>query len=335
MREYGSATVKSRISGSSSAGGSSSGSGGGVLLGALGVLAFSFSFPATDWALDGGHGLGPWTVTGLRGVLAGLLALGCLRAGRVPVPERRHWRGLAAVALGCVVGFPLLTTFALQTAGSAHSAVVIGVLPLATAVVSAARNRTRLSPWFWGAALAGAAVVAAFALQQNHGRPTGADLCLLAALLVCAVGYAEGGRLARSMPGWQVICWGVVAALPLTALAAAVALAVEPVGLTVHSVVGLGYLAAVSQFGGFVVWYRGMAAIGVPRASQLQLAQPLLTLLWSVLLLGERLPLSALVAAVLVLGCIATTQRAGAAARPVAPAVSTGEPAVSNGGRRS
>lgn len=303
-----------------------------MLLAGLGVLAFSFSFPATDWALDGGHGLGPWTVTGVRGVLAGLLALGCLLGGRVPVPDRRHWRGLAAVALGCVVGFPLLTTLALQTSSTAHSAVVIGVLPLATAVVSAVRNRTRLSPWFWGAALAGAAVVAVFALQQNHGRPTGADLCLLGALLVCAVGYAEGGRLARSMPGWQVIAWGVVAALPVTALTAAIALTVEPVGLTVHSVVGLGYLAAVSQFGGFVVWYRGMAVIGVPRASQLQLAQPLLTLLWSVLLLGERLPLSALVAAVLVLGCIATTQRVGGT-RPAAPAVLTGGPAVSNGGQ--
>lgn len=300
------------------------------------MLAFSFSFPATDWALDGGRGFGPWTATGIRGVLAGLLALGCLLGGRVPVPERRHWRGLAAVALGCVVGFPLLTTLALQTSSSAHSAVVIGVLPLATAAVSAVRNRTTLSPWFWGAALAGAAVVAAFALQQNHGRPTGADLCLLGALLVCAVGYAEGGRLARELPGWQVIAWGVVVALPVTALTAVIALTVEPVGLTVHSVAGIGYLAAVSQFGGFVVWYRGMAVIGVPRASQLQLAQPLLTLLWSVLLLGERLPLSALVAAVLVLGCIATTQRvgaAGSAARPAAPAVLTGGPVVSNGGR--
>ncbi len=308
-----------------------------MLLAGLGVLSFSFSFPATDWALDGGRGLGPWTVTGLRGVLAGLLALGCLVGGRVPVPERRHWRGLAAVALGCVVGFPLLTTFALQTAGSAHSAVVIGVLPLATAVVSALRSRTRLSRSYWGAAVAGAVVVAAFTLLQNHGRPTGADLYLVAALLVCAVGYAEGGRLARDLPGWQVIAWAVVAALPLTAVTAAVAPAVEPVGLTAHAVVGVGYLAAVSQFGGFVLWYRGMAAIGVPRASQLQLAQPLLTLLWSVLLLGERLPPAAPAAAVLVLGCIAITQRVGArrtaVTRPAATTVLTGGPVVSNGGR--
>ena len=312
------------------------------------MLAFSFTFPATDWALDGGRGLGPWTVTGVRGVLAALIALTCLRAGRVPVPARRHWRGLFAVALGCVVSFPLLSTLALRTSSSAHSAVVIGLLPLATAAASAGLNRTRLSPWFWGAALAGALVVVVFALDQNHGRPTTADLFLLAALLVCSLGYAEGGRLAREMPGWQVIGWAAVAALPVTAVTAAVALAVEPVRLTAHAVTGLAYLAAVSQFGGFVVWYRGMAAIGVPRASQLQLAQPSLTLVWSVLLLGEHLPVSALVAAVLVLACIATTQRVGrpGRARVGAPdgdlhgdpgrdldRVSTGGPAMSHRGR--
>jgi drug/metabolite transporter (DMT)-like permease len=53
-----------------------------------------------------------------------------------------------------------------------------------------------------------------------------------------------------------------------------------------------------------------MAAIGVLKASQLQLAQPLLTLVWSVLLLGEHLsPLAPLTAAA-VLACIAVTQRA-------------------------
>jgi drug/metabolite transporter (DMT)-like permease len=122
-----------------------------------------------------------------------------------------------------------------------------------------------------------------------------ADLYLLGALVTCAAGYAEGGRLARHMPGWQVIAWAVVAALPVTALTCAVALPAEPVRWTVHGIGGLAYLAAVSQFGGFFVWYRGLAVLGVPRASQLQLAQPLLTLIWSVLILGERLLLEGIV----------------------------------------
>ncbi|GAA4963298.1 hypothetical protein GCM10023238_33430 [Streptomyces heliomycini] len=56
---------------------------------------------------------------------------------------------------------------------------------------------------------------------------------------------------------------------------------------------GLLWVAAGSQFLGLIVWYRGMAAIGIPKASQLQLAQPLLTLVWSVLLLNEHLTVAA------------------------------------------
>ena len=128
---------------------------------------------------------------------------------------------------------------------------------------------------------------------------------------MCAAGYVEGGRLAAVMPGWQVVGWALVGALPLTLPAAVVALAGEPVRLTGESVGGLVWVAVVSQFLGLLVWYRGMAAIGVARASQLQLAQPVLTLVWSAALLGEHLGAATLPAAVAVLVCVAVTQRAG------------------------
>ncbi|MFI2607142.1 DMT family transporter [Kitasatospora sp. NPDC018619] len=279
----------------------------GTALAALGVASFSLTFPATAWALTG---FGPWSATGLRGVLAALLAALYLAAVRARLPRRGQWPGLLVVSAGCVLGFPLLTTLALGTSSTAHSAVVIGVLPLATAVVSALRTGRRPSRAFWAAALAGAAAVLVFTLVQSHGRPTLADLYLFAAVLLCAAGYAEGGRLSRDLPGGQVIAWAVLVALPATLLTAVLGLGAEPVRLGAKALVGLGYAAAVSQLGGLVLWYRGMASIGVPRASQLQLAQPLLTLVWSVLLLGERLPAAALPTAVVVLVCIALTQRA-------------------------
>ncbi|UQA96431.1 DMT family transporter [Streptomyces halobius] len=278
----------------------------GVLLAALAVASFSLTFPATAWALEG---MGPWTVVTLRSALAAALAGGCLAAFRVPVPERRHWAGIAVVAGGVVLGFPLLTTLALQTSTTSHAAVVVGLLPLTTAAFSAVRTGARPSRTFWIASLAGAVVVIGFALQQSGGTPSSGDLFLFAALLVCAAGYTEGGRLARHMPGWQVIGWALMLALPLTVSGAAVALATEPLRLTAHTVGGLLWLAVGSQFLGLVVWCRGMAAIGVSKASQLQLAQPLLTLVWSVLLLGERLPPAAPTAALAVLVCIAITQR--------------------------
>ncbi|MFF0201595.1 DMT family transporter [Streptomyces sp. NPDC005017] len=279
----------------------------GVLQAALGVTAFSLTFPATAWGLEG---FGPWSLVAVRAVLAALIAGGCLLALRIPLPARAHWPGLAVVAAGVVVGFPLLTTLALQTSTTAHAAVVVGLLPLTTALFSALRTGTRPSRTFWLAALAGAAAVAAFTVQQSGGALGGADLYLFGALLVCAAGYTEGGRLARVMPGWQVIGWALVLCLPLAVAASAVALSHEPAELTAHSVAGLLWVAAGSQFLGLVVWYRGMAAIGIPKASQLQLAQPLLTLVWSVLLLGEHLTVAAPLTAAAVLVCIAVTQRA-------------------------
>ena len=270
------------------------------------MLSFSLSFPATVWAMDG---LGPWTATGVRGVLAALVAGACLLAVRAPLPARAHWPALAVVAIGCVIGFPLLTTLALQTSTSAHSAIVIGLLPLATAVISAWRTGRRHPPAFWIAAVIGATIVVGFALAQNHGLPTLADVYLLVALLACAAGYAEGGRLSATLPGWQVIGWAVVAALPVTLVLTMVALSQESNHLTAKTVVGTTYIALISQFGGFVVWYRGMALIGVARASQLQLAQPLLTLAWSALLLGETLTPLMPITGLLVLACIAATQR--------------------------
>lgn len=278
----------------------------GTLPAVLGVVAFSLTFPGTAWGLES---FGPWSLVAVRSVLAALIAGGLLLAARVPLPERRHWPALAVVGGGTVIGFPLLTTLALQTSTTAHAAVVVGLLPLTTAALAAVRTGRRPSRTFWIAALAGAAVVAAFTVQQSGGALSTGDLYLFGALLVCAAGYTEGGRLAAVMPGWHVIGWALVFCLPLAAVGSAVALSFEPVTWTAHGVIGLLWVAAGSSFFGLYVWYRGMAAIGVAKASQLQLAQPLLTLVWSVLLLGEDLPAAAPLAAVGVLVCIAVTQR--------------------------
>ncbi|MDO0928545.1 DMT family transporter [Streptomyces sp. TG1A-8] len=273
---------------------------------ALGVVAFSLTFPATAWGLES---FGPWSLVAVRSALAALVAGGCLLALRVRLPERRHLPGLAVVAAGVVLGFPMLTTLALRTSTTAHAAVVVGLLPLTTAACSALRTGSRSSRRFWLAALAGAAAVLAFTVAQSGGALTAADGFLFAALLVCAAGYTEGGRLARVLPGWQVIGWALVLCLPLSVPAAALALAYEPVHLTGHGTAGVLWVALGSQFLGLVVWYRGMAAVGIPRASQLQLAQPLLTLVWSALLLGEHLTAAAPLTALAVLVCIAVTQR--------------------------
>lgn len=292
--------------GSRAPGGSTESVASGTLLAVLGVVAFSLTFPSTVWGLDS---FGPWSLVSVRSALAALVAGGLLLALRVPLPERRHWGSIAVVGGGVVVGFPLLTTLALQTSTSSHAAVVVGLLPLTTAVFAAVRTGRRPSPAFWLAATVGAAVVIVFTVSQSGGSLQGGDLYLFGALLVCAAGYTEGGRLAREMPGWQVIGWALMLCLPFAVVGSGVALSFEPVRLSAQGVVGVVWVAVVSTFFGLYVWYRGMAVIGIARASQLQLGQPLLTLVWSATLLGERLAPAAPVAAVTVLICIAMTQR--------------------------
>jgi drug/metabolite transporter (DMT)-like permease len=275
---------------------------------ALGVLAFSFTFPATSFAL---RGFGPYTIGVGRAAIAALLAVVALRLTRAARPYGRQWVSLGVVAGGIVFGFPVLSTLALVHGSSAsHAAVVIGLLPVATAVFAVVRAGERPSWAFWAASVAGAACIVTFTLRNGPGRFSAADVFLFGALLTAGLGYAEGGRLAREMPGRAVVSWALVLVAPITVPVTAVLVVAEPPRWSGPALAGLAYLAVVSMFLGFFAWYSGLARAGVARASQVQLAQPLLTLLWSWLLLGEHAGMSTVVAAAGVLVCVLLAQRA-------------------------
>jgi drug/metabolite transporter (DMT)-like permease len=235
-------------------------------------------------------------------------------------PRGRQWASLAVVALGIVFGFPVLSTLALDHgASSAHAAVVIGLLPVATAVFAVVRAGERPSALFWAASVAGAAFIVAFTLRGGVGRFSPADALLFGALVTAGLGYAEGGRLAREMPGPQVVSWALVLVAPITLPVTVALFAATSAHWSGAAVAGLAYVSGVSMFLGFFAWYAGLAKAGVARASQVQLAQPLLTLLWSWLLLGEHAGIGTVLAAAGVLVCVLLAQRArvSRAARPV------------------
>jgi drug/metabolite transporter (DMT)-like permease len=228
---------------------------------------------------------------------------------RLPSPDQR--RRLALVSLGVVVGFPLLTSFALRDLPAAHAAVIVGILPAATAVAAVLRAGERPSRGFWAAAVAGLAAALGFAAAQGAGAPQVADLLLLAAVALCALGYAEGAVLARDLGGARTISWALVLSLPVTAAGAALAAAASDGGLSGGPVAWLGfaYVALVSMFLAFFAWYAGLARGGVAKIGQVQLSQALLTLGWSALLLGEEVDALTVLAAVAVLGSVVLTQR--------------------------
>jgi drug/metabolite transporter (DMT)-like permease len=280
----------------------------GLALASIAVLMFSGTVPATRIAVAS---LDPTVVGVGRSVLGALIAIGYLLAVRAKWPGRDQVPGIVVVAVGAGVGFGWFSAQALRTLSATHGSVVIGLLPMLTAVFGVLRTGARPRPLFWLATAAGTAVVVWYAASGVRSERLGqGDLYLLAALLLAAAAYAEGGRLAQTMPGGQVIAWGLVAALPITVPLTAAALLRAPFTPNAASLGALGYMAVFSVFVGMVLWYRAMGLAGVPRASAIQLAQPLLSVVWSWLLIGEALRPRTIVAAILVLICVATAQRA-------------------------
>jgi drug/metabolite transporter (DMT)-like permease len=297
-----------------------------ALLGLLGVLGFSFTLPATRVAVDDLDavfvGLGRAAVAAVPAAL--LLAL-----WRERPPDRATLGRLAVVALGVVFGFPLLSALALRELTAAHSAVIVGLIPAATAVAAVVRAGERPSAGFWLASAAGLATVLGFAATQGAGLPSGGDLLVLGAVASAAVGYAEGGALARDMGGARVICWALVLSLPLTLPLAAIGGLVGGLDAPADAWLGFAYVSLVSMFLAFFAWYAALARGGVAKIGQVQLVQPLLTLGWAAALLGEHVGLTTLAASLAVVASVVATQRArvSRSASPVLAGVPPAPPA--------
>lgn len=252
--------------------------------GLLGVVIFSGSLPATRIAV--GH-MDPFFLTFLRASIAGLLALALIVIFRERRPTSGKIFPLLVVSLGVVVGFPLLTAMALRYVTAAHSIVFLGLLPLSTAVFGVLRGRERPHPAFWVFSLLGSLLVAGFALSQNASASLTGDVLMLAAVVVCGLGYAEGAMLTRQLGGWQVISWALVLSLPMMLLATLLTLPANPGTIPGQAWLALGYVSLFSMLIGFIFWYKGLAEGGIAAVGQLQLLQPFLGLALSALLLHE------------------------------------------------
>ena len=274
--------------------------------GFLGVLIFSGSLPATRVAV---MDFSPVFLTVTRAALAGMLGLALLLAFREKRPSRDDLISLTIVALGVVVGFPLLTALALEHVTSAHSIVFIGLLPLATAIFGVLRGGERPRLAFWLFSCLGSALVAGFALSRGLSASPVGDALMLAAIVVCGLGYAEGGKLSRRLGGWQVICWALVISLPLMLVLALVTFPPSLAGISMPAWVSLGYVSLFSMLIGFVFWYRGLAQGGIVAVGQLQLLQPFFGLALAAFLLHEQVSAAMVVVTLGVVLCVAGAKR--------------------------
>jgi drug/metabolite transporter (DMT)-like permease len=276
----------------------------------LGVVLFSFSVPLTKVAVEG---FDPFLTATGRAAIAGAIAVALLARRRVPLP-RDQLRPLLVTMLGAVFGWPILLALALQRTTSAHAAVIAAFMPLTTALIAVLRTRERVSWQFWLAAGAGTAALLAFALSRGgaEGGDALADALVAGAVVASSWCYVEGASVTKAMPGWQVISWVVVLALPITVPAS---VAIWLVTHTHHDPTAgawtsLALLGVSSMYLGFFAWYRGLALAGIARGGQVQQLQALLTLAWSALLLREHVTRVTVLAAVAVIVCVVWAQRA-------------------------
>ena len=287
----------------------------GLLLGFIGVVSFSLTLPATRVAVPE---LGAVVVGLGRALVAAALAGLVLILRREPFP-RAHAVAIVTTGLGVVIAFPLLSALALRTVPAVHGAVIVGFLPAATAVFATLRGGERPSGSFWLGSGLGLAAVVAFAEFQGAGSLQAPDLLLFLAVACAAYGYAEGGRVSRTLGGWRVICWALVLTAPVLVLPVGYDI-VRQGGLHAHAAAWAGfvYVAVVSMFLGFFAWYAGLARGGIARVGQLQLMQLPLTALWGVLLLREEVSGATVVAGCIVVASAAAVVRLRVANAPVA-----------------
>ena len=274
----------------------------GLLYGFIGVCSFSLTLPVTKAVISD---LSPLTAGLGRALIAAILACLVLLIKRVPLPTWQQTKRLFLVAGGVVVGFPFFSSVALEHVPANHGAVIIALLPLATAGAGAFFAGERPTRTYWISSIIACLTIIAYAISSGLGALQWADLSLLGAVISAAIGYAVGGQLSKTMGGWQVISWSLVFAFPFLVVPIAGPLIAELKQATWTTWLGFGYICVISQFLGFFAWYHGLALGGVARVSQTQYLQPFLSILAAWLLLSEAVPLGAIAAAVIVVIAVA------------------------------
>ena len=278
----------------------------GMLLGILGVISFGLTLPATRYIIEY---FDPIFIGLGRAVVAAVFASLLLVITKPAIPNRKQLSKLIIIAFGVVIGFPVLSAWAMQTVPASHGGVVLGILPLATAIVGVIISNERPSIGFWLSGIMGSTIVIIYSLFYGVSSFHTGDFALLGAIISAAIGYAVGGQLSKEIGGWQVICWALVISLPFIIIPAWIRVPQEAFTIPINIWLGFLYLALVSQLLGFFLWNKGLALGGIARVSQAQLIQPFITIIASAWLVNEALDTTTIVFALLVVSTVAIGKR--------------------------
>jgi drug/metabolite transporter (DMT)-like permease len=279
----------------------------GLLLAFFGMVLFAGTLPATRLAVQG---FDPLFLTAMRITIAGAAAALALIVMRRRIPSREKLIACFVAGLFTVALFPLCAALAMMSVPAAHGGVVMGILPLATAIAAALLAKERPSFGFWITGVIGSALVVAFMIRDTGVSDAHwGDLFLLATVVFGGIGYTLSGKATALMPGWEVISWSVVMYAPLTLIATILLWPANIAAVPAPQWGALFYVALVSQYLSFFVYNVAMLRIGVARAGQMLLLQPftVVALAWPVN--GEPIALKTLAFAAAVVVVVMIGQR--------------------------
>ena len=295
------------------------------------ALCFGGTWVAAAVAVDAAP---PFAIAAARFGIASILLFAWAKLARRPLTpmHRRDWPLVIGLGLTAVAGYNWLFLTGLTLAPASDGAIIVpGLAPVFTALLAGALLGERLGVRGFaglGVAVLGLLLVVGPGGGTEGGRLLG-DLMFLAGAACWGV-YSVLARVAsrRFSPVSTTLygtALGTLILIPLALLEGGVSrLQAAPP----EALVGVAYLAIFGTVGAFVLFNLGVARIGAARASAFALLVPVVGVLSSVLLLGEKLgPFTVLGGAIVLVGLWLVEHR-GTTPRP-APAAS--QPAESVG----
>ncbi len=274
----------------------------------LGVVCFAGTTPLSKWALESFTGL---QIAGLRLALGGALALLYLTTRGKLHLLLENWK-LSLLSAAGVGSFPILFSIALETLPATLTTVVLGAIPLFAGAMSVLLFREPAGRRYWIFGTIGSLTVMAYGFETVHQDQFPALALLATGVVLVSGGYTFGARLAGKLSGpLAVSCATSMLFLPgLIILGGQLPWGhLDSIIVTNKSLLGLGYVAIISQYLAFFSFYHGLARIGTARGLQVQLTQPFIGIFLVSLLVGEPLELTSIVVAAIVVGCISMSAR--------------------------
>ncbi len=250
----------------------------------------------------------------MRTVLAvppALLFIWLLRLRLPDDPSTWGWLLFAGFAAFC--GFPILFTLGIERTSTAHAALILACMPVVSGALGAALDR-RIPPkvWFFGAALAMTGEAVLIGSRDSSGEATlSGDALVIAAAIISGTGYVAGSRATAKIGTWSTTFWGVaIAGLVQLPILLWLATSIDWPAVTHVGWMSTMYLVAFSTVLNYAAWYWALNHGSVVRIAPVQFAQPVVSLVFAVVLLSEDITPTILLATCLILGGIVLASRA-------------------------